>query len=127
MRTRVRTIRRRSLWLQFRGLVTRGRVVQGGISNRRKGKARYEVSIEEMCEVYVANHRQGASSQHSRQTGPHNVLMDQIITMITALPDVDPDHMVGAIEFLRINPEAREVFIQLPAYLQANYVRRVGA
>ena len=108
--------------------MTRGRVVRGGGNrNRKKGKARYEASIEEMCEVYVANHRQGASSQQSRQTGPHNVLMDQIIAMITALPDVDLDHMVGAIEFLRINPEAREVFIQLPAYLQANYVRRVGA
>ena len=79
-----------------------------------------------MCDVYVANHRQGASSHQSRQTGPHNVLMDQVIAIITALPDVDPDQMVGAIEFLRINPEAREVFIQLPAFLQANYVRRVG-
>ena len=108
--------------------MTRGRVVRGGGNrNRKKGKARYEASIEEMCEVYVANHRQGASSQQSRQTGPHNVLMDQIIAIITALPDVDPNQMVGAIEFLRINPEAREVFIQLPAFLQANYVRRVGA
>ena len=53
--------------------------------------------------------------------------MDQVIAIITALPDVDPDQMVGAIEFLRINPEACEVFIQLPAFLQANYVRRVGA
>ena len=99
---------------------------RGGNRNRKKGKARYEESIEEMCAVYVANHRPGASSQQSRQTGPHNVLMDQVIAIITALPDVDPDHMVGAIEFLRINPKAREVFIQLPNYLQANYVRRVS-
>ena len=53
--------------------------------------------------------------------------MDQIIAIVTALPGVDHDQMVGAIEFLRINPKAREVFIKLPDYLQANYVRRVGA
>ena len=79
---------------------------RGGNRNRKKGKARYEESIDEMCEVYVANHRPGASSQQSRQTGPHNVLMDQIIATVTALLDVDPDQMVGAIEFLQINPEA---------------------
>ena len=64
-----------------------------------------------MHEVYVAKHKHGASSQQLQQTGPHNVLMDQIIAIVTALPDVDPDQMVGAIEFLRINPEAREIFI----------------
>ena len=99
----------------------------GGNRNQKKGKARYEASIEEMCEVYIAKHKHGASSQQSRQTGPYNVLMDQIIAIVTAIPGVDQDQMVGAIEFLRINPEAREVFIKLLDYLQANYVRRVGA
>ena len=79
-----------------------------GCRNQKKGKAKagYEASIEEMCGVYVANHKRDVTSQQSRQTGPVTVEMTQIIEGVTALPDVDYDTMVGAIEFFRVHPDA---------------------
>ena len=53
-------------------------------------------------------------------------MMEQIIAVVIALPGVDHDQIVGAIEFFRLNPNARDVFLKLPDYLQASYVRRVG-
>ena len=106
----------------------RGGSSRMGRRNQKKGKAKagYEASIEEMCGVYVANHKRDMTSQQSRQTGPVTVEMAKIIEGVTALPDVDYDTMVGAIEFFRVHPDARQVFLDLPQYLQSSYVRRVG-
>ena len=52
--------------------------------------------------------------------------MAKIIEVVTALPDVDYETMVRAIEFFRIHPDAQEVFLGLPQFLQSTYVRRVG-
>ena len=52
--------------------------------------------------------------------------MEQIIAVVIALPGLDYEQMVGAIEFFQLNPDARDVFLKLPDYLQFSYVRRVG-
>ena len=53
------------------------------------------------------------TSQQSRQTGPVTVDMAKIIEVVTVLPDVNYETMVGAIEFFCIHPDAREVFLGL--------------
>ena len=51
------------------------------------------------------------SSQQSRQSGPQTDLMGQIIQVVTKLDGLDYEQIVGGIEFFRVNPDTRSVFL----------------
>ena len=66
MTTLVQMIWRRSIWSQVLVLGTSVRVLRGwdvGTKKKGKSKAGYETSIEEMCRVYVANHKKDVTFQ----------------------------------------------------------------
>ena len=77
-----------------------------GLSRGRRGKqkrgstrADYESNLSALASVLVSRFDTGVSSTQSRQSGPWDVSMDQVVDIVGSLPDLTKQQIIGAFEF----------------------------
>ena len=65
------------------------------------------------------------SSTQSRQSGPPDVSMDQVVDIVDSLPNLTEQQIVGAFEFFWLNPNVVPIFLRMQECYRSGYIRSV--
>ena len=110
----------------------RSRDKRAGLSRGKRGKqkkgltrANYESNLSALALVLVSMLDIGVSSAQSRQSGPWDILMDQVVDIVGSLPNLTEQKIVGAFEFFRLNPDAMPIFLRMQDCYRRRYIHSV--
>ena len=100
---------------------------RGRKRKQKKGSTRvdYESNMSALASVLVSRFDISVSFAQSRQSGPWDVSMDQVVDIVGSLPDLTEQQIIGAFEFFRFNPDDVPIFLRMHERFRSGYIRSV--
>ena len=78
-----------------------------------------------LASVLVSRFNTSVGSAQSRQFGPRDVSMDQVVDIVGSLPDLTKQQIIGTFEFFRLNPNDVPIFLRMQPHFRSSYIRSV--
>ena len=108
-----------SFWGQEGRSISRegGRQVEKG-----KTKVEYESNMSALASALVSRLDKGVSFEQSRQSGPREESMGQVVEIVFKLIDLSEQQIVNAVEFFLVNPDAVPIFLKMKERFRSKYI-----